>query len=534
MFSYVDLLGQNTSSRLGRFEVDFIKGCAPLTINISEVDGLDPDLTRVYDYEYVEGNPVNPVNVTTHTYTTPGEYMIFQVIQNVTPRTDTLYIEVLEPRQPEFTVFNCEANGVFIDITDSYYDSFAIDYDDGSTSDTVTATSITHIYAAPGTYNISIQGLFDNAASNCGIATETITTINNLTEATINQVEVLDENSIEVAFNNLNENILYRLEVAQNGNTTFVEEAILDNSTTTFTLSDLDTRNNFYCFRVTAINPCDESRNLFSNTVCSIVLNVAAFNQQNDLDWDTYTGNVSTYEINKNGSSLTSINKPNTTSLVDPDVICQEIYLYQISATTSEGGISISEEQSITAISTDISPPVAGMSIGVEGSGLQLDWDGNNASLYYIRRSEAGNAFILIDSVTTPAFTDSQVAADIEYCYIVTYKDACGNESEESEGVCLEVPSQVTIYFPTAFTPNGDGLNDVFTGKSNLVNTVTLRIFNRWGELVFFSNSLDEGWDGIFNGRPVQEGTYVYRVDFTDHLNNRLTQSGSFLLLRKR
>jgi gliding motility-associated-like protein len=66
-----------------------------------------------------------------------------------------------------------------------------------------------------------------------------------------------------------------------------------------------------------------------------------------------------------------------------------------------------------------------------------------------------------------------------------------------------------------------------------LVNTVEIKIFNRWGELIFISNSLDEGWNGIYRGQTAQEGTYVYRAEFTDHLNNQLSQFGSFLLLRK-
>jgi gliding motility-associated-like protein len=530
---FADLLGQSSTSLGGRFEADFVKGCAPLTININEIDGLDPDLTRVYDYEYVAGGPVDPVNLTTHTYTTPGEYMILQVIQNITPRTDTLYVEVLEPLQPEFTISNCEANGIFIDITDGYYDRFVIDYGDGSGQDTVTATTLSHIFAGQGIYDITVQGLFDDAATNCGVGTQTITTINSLQAGQLDRVEVLDASSIEVGFSNLNPNIQYRLEVAQNGATNFVEETLLDHTTANYTVSGLDTRNNYYCFRITAVNPCDERRNLSSGTICSLILNVTAENQQNQLDWITNNGNIATYAVNKNGNLLTNITNPNTISLTDPDVVCQETYLYQLTATASAGGVSISEAQSVTALSTDISPPIVAPAISVSGAALALTWADSVADLYYIQRAEAGGGFVKIDSVTTNTYTDNQVNPDVEYCYIITYQDACGNESEDSEPQCLEVPSQVTIYFPTAFTPNGDGLNDVFMGKSDLVNTVEIKIFNRWGELIFISNSLDEGWNGIFRGQTAQEGTYVYRAEFTDHLNNQLSQFGSFLLLRK-
>ena len=531
IFPLAFVFAQNRTSGLGRFEADYVKGCAPLTINISEIDGLDPTLTRVYDYEYVPGEPVDPVNVTTHTYTNPGIYTILQVIQNITPRIDTLVIEVVEPQQPEFTIANCEANGIFISITDSYYDRFAIDYGDGSPQDTVTAGTISHIFAASGTYNVSVKGLFDNAATNCAVVTQTITTINNLQAAQLERVEVLDASSVEVGFSNLNPNIQYRLDVALNGTTNFAEETVLDNAATSYTVNGLDTRSNYYCFRVTAVNPCNQSSNLPSNIICSISLNVAAENQQNELNWDT--NNSTAYAVNKNGSLLSNIPNPNATSLTDAEVVCQEIYNYQIIGTTSAGGTSISEQQSITAISTDISPPVNATNVNINGPGLEVSWADISAGLYYIQRSEAGGGFVVTDSVMTNTYSDNEVNPDVEYCYIITYRDDCGNESAESTPVCLEVPSQVIIYFPTAFTPNGDGLNDVFTGKSDLVNSVEIKIYNRWGELIFVSNSLDEGWDGIFRGQPVQEGSYVYRAEFTDHLNNKLSQFGSFLLLRR-
>jgi gliding motility-associated-like protein len=67
------------------------------------------------------------------------------------------------------------------------------------------------------------------------------------------------------------------------------------------------------------------------------------------------------------------------------------------------------------------------------------------------------------------------------------------------------------IYFPTSFTPNGDGLNDYFsllTSFSLLESEIM--IFSRWGEMLFHSTSPDFEWDGTYNGRPCQTGSYVY------------------------
>lgn len=72
------------------------------------------------------------------------------------------------------------------------------------------------------------------------------------------------------------------------------------------------------------------------------------------------------------------------------------------------------------------------------------------------------------------------------------------------------------IDLPNVFTPNGDGVNDYFFPRGLLTRGVTnfhMQIFNRWGQIVYESRNLtDRGWDGRFNGDPVQEGVYVYHV----------------------
>jgi gliding motility-associated-like protein len=72
------------------------------------------------------------------------------------------------------------------------------------------------------------------------------------------------------------------------------------------------------------------------------------------------------------------------------------------------------------------------------------------------------------------------------------------------------------ILIPTAFTPNGDGTNDVWelttlAGNGDLI----VEIYNRWGEIVFYSKGYSEPWNGTYKGSPVPEGTYAYvvRVD---------------------
>ncbi|PHN05065.1 gliding motility-associated C-terminal domain-containing protein [Flavilitoribacter nigricans] len=84
---------------------------------------------------------------------------------------------------------------------------------------------------------------------------------------------------------------------------------------------------------------------------------------------------------------------------------------------------------------------------------------------------------------------------------------------------------QTSVFIPNAFSPNEDGFNDSFTifGDETVANIRMMRIFDRWGSLVFETsdmapNDLQQGWRGQVNGRPMPEGVYIYflEVEFTD------------------
>ncbi|MFO7259178.1 MAG: gliding motility-associated C-terminal domain-containing protein [Bacteroidota bacterium] len=90
------------------------------------------------------------------------------------------------------------------------------------------------------------------------------------------------------------------------------------------------------------------------------------------------------------------------------------------------------------------------------------------------------------------------------------------------------------ITYPTAFTPNGDGKNDHFTVFTKFVNGFQMSIFNRWGELIYVTDDINQGWDGTFNGKLMPEGTYAFRVDVVDYLGRSFVEMGSVMLLRRR
>lgn len=115
--------------------------------------------------------------------------------------------------------------------------------------------------------------------------------------------------------------------------------------------------------------------------------------------------------------------------------------------------------------------------------------------------------------------------------YTLTVVDANGCTMWDT--VTIFVESIDDVFIPNAFSPNGDGVNDVFYivpfGLTDLENFV---IVNRWGEVVFRTNDFSQGWDGRVNGTPQPLGTYVYFISGFDYKGDPVTRQGNITLVR--
>ena len=101
----------------------------------------------------------------------------------------------------------------------------------------------------------------------------------------------------------------------------------------------------------------------------------------------------------------------------------------------------------------------------------------------------------------------------------------------------VEINDVFLVYVPNAFTPgNEDNINDVFLPVVNGVDFQEFEffIFNRWGELIFESYRIEEGWDGTYKGKIAKQDAYVWKLSVVDQLTNQIHQySGSVILLGK-
>ena len=117
-----------------------------------------------------------------------------------------------------------------------------------------------------------------------------------------------------------------------------------------------------------------------------------------------------------------------------------------------------------------------------------------------------------------------------EVTLIATNEFSCSDTTSKT----ISVFPDLVYYIPNGFTPNSDGLNDVFNVIGlGYADMYSLKLYNRWGELLFESNKISEGWDGRFMGDIVQNGVYIYLVTFRDiGSKKRIFEEGNVTLIR--
>ncbi len=108
------------------------------------------------------------------------------------------------------------------------------------------------------------------------------------------------------------------------------------------------------------------------------------------------------------------------------------------------------------------------------------------------------------------------------------------NEGPCPDTACRLISVRFTplIDLPNAFSPNGDGQNDFFLVRGRGVQSIVLRVFNRWGEKVFETNNINIGWDGTFKGEPQEMDVYAWTLNAVLDGNIPVFKSGNVTLVR--
>ncbi|MFM8243735.1 MAG: gliding motility-associated C-terminal domain-containing protein, partial [Crocinitomicaceae bacterium] len=114
----------------------------------------------------------------------------------------------------------------------------------------------------------------------------------------------------------------------------------------------------------------------------------------------------------------------------------------------------------------------------------------------------------------TDFYHEFEGAGTFSVVLIVENEHSCRDTADN----VIEVKPTLTVYVPNTFTPNGDEHNHlfypVFSGSNLDRKSYSFLIYNRWGEIVYQTTDLNEGWNGFYNGSPCIQGTYSWEISF--------------------
>jgi gliding motility-associated-like protein len=163
-----------------------------------------------------------------------------------------------------------------------------------------------------------------------------------------------------------------------------------------------------------------------------------------------------------------------------------------------------------------------------------VDWQTAGVQNYEVKFLNEGSQIFETVVQTPPTqfnFTDDQTnVLQDNYCYVVEAKKNGEELRSTSNEVCISVP--LLVFPPNAFTPNGDEVNDVFLPVGKYITKFQMTIFDAWGQKLFYTDDLENGWDGTFKGQDCALGTYIY-VIFAEGTKGQIRKmTGTIQLVR--
>lgn len=514
-----------------RFSVEFDRGCSPMTVNITEHDTFGI-VTR--QYYYFEGAGIT--NSQTFTYQDPGVYQIVQVVgeDGIDDKTDTLFIEAFQSIKPDISIQKCNGFEVSVTSLDTYYDSIRVYFNLTDSITLLVNQTAQHLYSIGQSEVIGLKGFFDNADEVCSTFFEEIVPIPSLQAPIIVDASIKescrDVFTLYLTLDVIDTLTNYRINLSQ-GNSSQIYNGYLTQTVLTF--DNIPFTKADFCINIEAFDPCNNT-SAFSSDFCaeSTDLSLSPFESlyssydSSGIYINLDQVNTGTFDIYRRleGEELELISAQ-TESFTDPLGSVGRKYFYRIDYVDSCGQVLYTAETN---------PPLVDVSL-------------ETTNQYQVIFTPPINSLLDIPSIQYQSGNDfSQTEGDVtsqEFSVQLDAKDGSPRQfitatSTYSGGIILKSNSatvryELVIYVPTAFTPNGDGLNDTLELFGLPTEVATTNVYTRWGQLIYTSEQPTPGWDGMVNGSLASEGTYLYEIIFETADGKKRMQKGTFALIKK-
>jgi large repetitive protein len=210
-------------------------------------------------------------------------------------------------------------------------------------------------------------------------------------------------------------------------------------------------------------------------------------------------------------------NGSNSTSAITDSTVYTSVGCYDVSLTVTSNGCSETLTQSQMICVTD--SPIAEFTVNQNSASIQ------NPVFEFLNNSSFADSYMwdfgdnTIQNTTNANHLYESEAGSYQVQLVASNDDGCTDTAYAT----VQITDELIFYVPNAFTPNGDAYNNRFEPvfySGYDPSSYTLYIFNRWGEIIFESHDVNQGWDGTFQDRMMQDDVYQWLILFEDSVTD--------------
>ncbi|MFN7013990.1 MAG: PKD domain-containing protein, partial [Bacteroidia bacterium] len=484
-----------------------------------------------FSWNFGDGTPIDNTNWnSSHQYSSHGTYQVTLITQNANlgcSDTITLPIVIHPMPVPDFTFTDqCQADAYTFNNTSTVVQgtiaSYTWNFGDNTSS---TQVSPGHNYNSPGNYSVTLTATTD---SGCVMSITKQITVYPMPEANFTVNEVCHNTPTQFTSTSTvlppDHITSYQWTFGDNNTSTQQNPQNTYNSAGLYNATLIVTTNHNCSDSITLpviVNPnpvVDFSANVLSG--CSPLCVV--FSQQSSISSGVNSQYIWNYGDGNSGNGSVTENCYNNGTIYDP--LNRDVTLTVVS---DKGcSTSLTKANYITVYplpvadfitipgETDITKPI----IYFENQSL-----GSNTWMWNF--GEQNNPGDTIAQNPYHAYQDTGI-----YQVILISENQWGCKDTSDKRIYIK--PNWAFYIPNTFTPNGDAYNELFMGAGFGIKEYKFQIFDRWGELIFETESLNEGWDGTYRGIDCKQDVYVYQVFIIDINNKKHQYRGHVNLIR--
>ena len=443
-------------------------------------------------------NPLNNPLDSSIIVTNPGMYYV-EVGNGLCSRLDSVFVNFDVPISAVFLpsiVGGCAPITVDFDNSSSVTSNFYWNFGNGVVDSVNYNPSIT--YSQPGTYIVTLF-ILDTACAGVDSASFTINVSPSIAVSLTDVVNICTSNPISLV-PTVTGGANYFIWSSNNQFSDTLNASVLDT-----TLFLIDPQPGYYYFQA-GNNDCS----IFDSVLIVIFSNELNLTASNTLCLgDSLLATVTnsgTESFTYVWSPLSVILNPNPSNQVYVQPLSSQ-YIY-VEATSANNCV-VNDSVFVNVFYLDPSSVLASAQPTLVVPGSQVLLSGLPGGM-------ASYSWTPIAGLNTPTLQNTFATVQQTTIFTLTVSDGVCFVSDTTEVKVYEIIcDDPYVFVPNAFSPNGDGNNDILYVRGLWVEKVIFRVFDRWGELVFESDQIANGWDGTFQGRKLAPDVFDYYLDVT-------------------